>query len=241
MKEIQDKIAEHLAQMAASGDIDNMIREKLAKMVDGIINDLLGPWSPLTKTVKAQIESQLNVNLDLGLGGYNELVATIVSQRLDAAIQGTWKASLEESLDKMLRAAPASIKLSDLLERLADDHERDAHAGGWEHATMLVEQSQYGSTWVYLDPQPRGEHEKYKFLWSLMISKDGELWSASESVRGVEIGTSSSARTRRRDLFDRKVGMEAFLFQLHAGKSKIEIDREPGLHEHEYPEAECSC
>lgn len=233
MQELQAKVAELLGQTIASGELDEMIRARLGKTIDDILDDLLKSWSPLGKSLKEQIGAGLNVNLNLGLGGYNQLVADIVQQRLDAAIHGTWAADMRTQLDEMLRAAPASIKLSELLTKLAEDHKDEAQTEEWEHATLLVEKTTYKSTWVHLDPKPRSEDEKYRFQWSLLIGEDGELTSVH--------AFGDSHRKDSRELFSRKRGMEALLFQLHAGKSKIEIDRGEGLHELEYEYDECRC
>ena len=234
MQELQDKITELLGQTIASGALDGMIREKLGKTVDGILADLLSMYSPLGRSLREQLEAALNVNLDLGLGGYNQLVADLVSRRLDAAVEGQWKADLQASLDKMLRAAPASIKVSELLARLVEDHDSDARDDGdWEHATMLIDKTQYKSTWVYLDPHPRSESERYRFMWSFLVTEDGEIASARCK--------DDDHRDTSRELFRRKRGMEALLFQLHAGKSKVVFDLGEGLHVLDYPHDGCRC
>lgn len=235
MQALQDKINELVGEKIASGDLDELIKKKLDKTIDDILEDLLRSWSPFGKSLKEQLEAGLNVNLDLGIGGYNQLVADIVAQRLESALHGRWKADLEAQVDEMLRAAPATIKLSELLARLAETYEREAADEEWESATMLVETSEYGSRWVYLDPKPRSSADKYRFMWSMLLTDEGEI----SSVRHVDF----ERHHHGKEMFGgRRYGMENVLFHLHAGKTKVVCDLREGIHEHEYPEREhCSC
>jgi hypothetical protein len=224
MQELHAKVTEQLGLTIASGDLDAMIRAKLNKTIDDVLDDLLRSWSPFGKALRAQLEKALNVDMDLGIGGYNVIVADIVTHRIDEAIKGKWAADLNKHLDDTLRAAPETIKVSELLEKLADGNEDTARDEEWSNATMLIERTEYGSRWIYLDPQPRTEREKYQFKWRLLVSDAGEV----SSVSGDEI------EGKRKLLVGRRFGMEALLFQLYAGKTRVEMDREPGLHEHEY-------
>jgi hypothetical protein len=225
MQELQDKVTELLGQTIASGELDASIKRKLDKTIDDILDDMLRSYSPFGKSLRAQLEKTLTVDMDLGIGGYNVLVADIVARRLAEAIKGEWAADLAKHLDHVLRAAPATIKVSELLEKLAEGYEDTARDEEWDHATMLIERTEYGSRWIYLDPEPREERDKYRFKWRLLVSTDGEI----SSVCGDD--TEGSERTL---LAGRRYGMEGLLFQLHAGKTRLEMDRDIGLHEHEY-------
>jgi hypothetical protein len=225
MQELQDKVAELLGQSIASGELDAAIKRKLDKTIDDILDDMLRSYSPFGKSLRAQLEKTLSVDMDLGIGGYNVLVADIVARRLAEAIQGEWAADLAKRLDEVLRAAPKTIKLSELLVKLAEGHEDTARDGRWSHATMLIERTEYGSRWVYLDPEPRNEREKYRFKWRLLVHDDGEI---------SRVSGDDAEGSKRTLLAGRRYGMEGLLFQLHAGKTRLELDRDPGLHEHEY-------
>jgi hypothetical protein len=239
---LEAKLQELLAENIRSGTFDEMIRKKLVDLVDGLLSEQLRSWSPFGESVKKQLAAALNVNLSqLGLGGYNVLVAEVVRSRIEAQVKGEWAEQLKQQVDSMLRHAPAELKLSQLFEEFVEGWTEAAHSDGWAHATMHVSASEYRSTWVYIDPKPYDDdRDRYGFMWRLLIGDDGDLCEA-EQYQTAARSKSVSAGAERRSLFSSHHGFEGLLFQLRAGKTKIIIDRKPGLHEFEYPEKECEC
>lgn len=232
MQELQDKINELVAAKVAAGELDEMISKKLDATLAEVVDNLLGRWSDFSKNLTKSLGEAINVDLErLGLGRYNEAVAALVGERVDAAFEGNFAEQLKRSLDDTLRGAPAEVKLSEILAKLASDNEEEARQEEWEYATMLVKRSEYGSTWVYFDPKERGEDEGYNYAWSMLVDQDGMIGS----VYSVE--ERHSRRTDRKMLFgDRRYGLERYLFHLYVGGTKIVMDLGPGVHTHDYPE-----
>lgn len=227
MEALQDKIAEIIAAKIASGELDEVIKAKIDNVVEAILDNTLNRWSPFAKALEEGIKQSINVDVDrLGLSGYNEMVAQLVQQKLDDAMRGDWSAKLSAHLDEILRHAPKTVKLSELFVEFAEMHKFDAEVHDWPNATMLVDDTEYGSRWVYFDPQPRAYSSKHMFGWSILVSKDGTIHSVS----------GSNERGRDREvLFGRPLGgMDGKLWQLFAGKSVLEFDVGEGLHEHFY-------
>ena len=236
------KVQELLAEQISGGKLDDLIRKKLADLIDSLLTDQLRPYSSLGQALEEQLSQALNVNLrELGLGGYNLLVAEVVRSHLDTQLKGQWAEQLKQQVDSMLRGAPAEIKLSELFVQFAEGWTEHAQNEEWAHATMHVGASEYRSTWVYLDPEPHDdEREHWRFMWRMLIDDKGELRDAEQyqAAARSKLGTLGA---ERRKLFTTHHGFEGLLFQLRAGKTKIIIDRKPGLHEHDYPEKECEC
>ncbi len=235
-EDLQAKVNDLLAEMIRGGSFDEMIRSKIEKTLEAIVDSELCRYSAFGKALSDQVGKALNINLgELGLGGYNLIVAQIVKDRIEHQINGEWKTKLEKEVDDLLRAGPPEIKLSELFENFMSDWVDEARENDWEHATILVEKSEFGSTWIHMDPEPKSERDKYRFMLRLQIGNKGDLGF-------VEYDEKWSARKRpEKNVFSSMYGIEKRFFQLRAGTSRLVVDLKPGLHEEEYPEPECEC
>ncbi len=210
--------------MADSGALEKIIAEKIEKTIRDILDESLKSWSPFGKALKEHIAAELRIDLtNLGIGGYNDIVIGIVKRKLEQAIDSDWKTKLEESIEHMLRDAPAEMKVSEILEAIRDDHDDDAEDEKWEVATCIVETTKYQSRWLYFDPAP--QDEKYRCRYRVLVSGDGT--SASTWVDGKE---------NERLLTGCLHGFERLLFRLRASGTKIIFDLDPGRHSSEYYE-----
>lgn len=230
MQELEAKITETFRGLVESGRVDEIIRSKLEKCIEDIFDDTLRSYSPFGKSLREAVSAGLAFDVErLGVGGYQAMVVDIIKGKVDASLSGEWADKLKADVDELLRAAPATIKLSELLAKLAEDHEDEAAREEWEGATMIVDAPKHGSTWVSLSPS--GERKSYMATWRFAVGENGEIFGLSvdgKEAKGLREGTLR--------------GMERYIFQLQSGATKVELDLSPGVHEREYPEPDhCSC
>lgn len=230
MKELEEQVVKAFRTMVESGQLEKSIQEKVARTVNEVLDESLKSWSPFGKALKEHVATQLNVDFRaLGLGGYNDLVLSVIRSKLDSLIDATWKADLEKGMEDLLRGGPSEIKLSELMAELKETYSYDASQKGWEHATCIVESKEGISSlrWVHFDPEP--QTQTYRCRFRMLVHADGT--SPSVSVEGKEIQS---------DLLDRCHGFTRTLFQLRTAKTKIIFDLHDGVNE-SYYEHGCSC
>lgn len=222
MRELEDRIIFHLRDMQASGKLDELIKARLEACVASILDETLRSYGTFGRELGEQLSKALAVKLEgLGIGGYQAMVAEIIKGKINASLEGEWRAKLEASIDELLRAAPAKVTLSELLQELVNDHQDDAREHGWDRAVLTVERSSDRYCWIGLSPS--GKTERWRAEWSIGVGPDGKVFSVT--VAGKE-QRSLLAGTLR--------GMERYLFQLQAGGTAIEIDLREGEHYRDY-------
>ena len=128
--------------MVASGKLDQMIETKLDKCIDDILDNMLRSYSDFGKSLREGIGNSLQVNVEeLGLSGYNSIISGMIKAKVESAITGTWRVQLEADIDTMLRAAPETIKVSEIAEKIREENEdnaREEGVGVWDvHRTKV--------------------------------------------------------------------------------------------------------
>ncbi|MBX4159222.1 hypothetical protein K4A07_19050, partial [Lactiplantibacillus plantarum] len=93
-------------------------------------------------------------------------------------------ARLAEDIRELLNIAPAEIKLSEIAKGMIEGRHDDGYG---EVITVIVERSDYGSTWLYLDEEEhRPDRDKYQCQHSLLLNKDGTISSARIDKRDLK-------------------------------------------------------
>jgi hypothetical protein len=146
----------------------------------------------------------------LGLAGYNDIILKIVKEKLDNGIEAFGKAQIEKDLEELLKAPPAEIKLSELIEQMKSrargDHDSEC--------TCLIE---WGSNdgWgrVYLDEGSAKSRRDCKY--ELAFTKDGEIYSFSIDGRDPS----------KKMFCGPFYAFERTLFQMYAAKTKLIMDK----------------
>ena len=220
MKELEQEVLKAFTGLVSSGRIQEIVEKQVEATVKSILDDCLRSYSPFGKALREGIEAELKLDVSkLGLGGYNEMLLDVVRRKLSYLIDTNWKKDLEKSLEDILRAAPATIKVSKLLEELRDDYDEDAESEEWEYATCIVEDAKHGGDlrWLYFDPAPKST--SYECKYRMLVGKDG--LAATIWIEG---------KKNERLLAGPVYGFERVVFQVRTAKVKIEFDLPTGEH-----------
>ena len=191
--------------------IEREVIARTDKLVIESIDRAFRSYSDSAKLIEKAIEDALRVER-LDLPTYGNMVAAMLKAQIEATVAPIIAGRLSEDVAELLKLAPASIKLSQITEDMLKQHEDDAWG---EVITAIVERSEYGSTWVYLDEDhAHSERDKYKADYRLLIGKDGKI--ASATLREHDIKSSKH--------FGSSYGLEQRLRAYFACGTVIEID-----------------
>lgn len=191
--------------------IEKQVIARTDKLVIESIDHAFRSYSDTAKLIEKAIEDALRVER-LDLPTYGNMVAAMLKAQIEATVAPIIAGRLSEDVAELLKLAPASIKLSQITEDMLKQHEDDAWG---EVITAIVERSEYGSTWVYLDEDhAHSERDKYKADYRLLIGKDGKI--ASATLREHDIKSSKH--------FGSSYGLEQRLRAYFACGTVIEID-----------------
>jgi hypothetical protein len=211
--DLNQMINDSLIQIKASGKVEQIIRQRVEKTIESIINDLLDGWSEFGKELKNQIKEHLHINLQsLDIPAYNQLVANVVKEELDKAlhIQGVQK--MKEIIDNILGTAKREYKLSEIIKEMMEQANFDGDHNG-SNATLHIERSSV-LTFIYFDENE--DVRKYDCKYRIFVDKDG-------SVKSVRIG---NKEFQNDIIMGGLYGVEETLFKLYAQSSKLIIDEE---------------
>jgi hypothetical protein len=212
MKELENEVVGAFRALVESGDLKKRISDSVQRTVEEALKDQLGPYSAFGKALREALASELRLEGNLGLGGYNAFVADVVRAKLRTAIEGQWREHLEAQMDQFLAAAPPVIKLSELVEGLVEEHKHEAESEDWHAPRVVVEKSQYGGWTVGIDPDPevKGRGGAYSCRYILNVHEDGRVFS----THGEE------APPKRADCYK----VQRAFFQFRAAGTKLEVD-----------------
>lgn len=224
--DLNKMVMDSLAKMQSEGQVQEIVEKHVSSTVESIVKDAFGSWSDFSKNLKAQVESQLALNLtELNLTTYNATILSAIKEKLDDQIANEGVARINESIEELLSVTKVDYKLSELVAELAEEVDEDEIGYDEYHEmTMHIDDSFSLSKIIALDSEA-GKHEydcKYRF-W--VDNKTGK-------VSNIEIkeGRYSSKRDIRE--FDARAimrgfhGLEETLFKIYASGAKIIVDEE---------------
>lgn len=154
---------------------------------------------------------------NLGLPGYGDFILKIVRQQLEANVNDQIRDSIEKNLTELLEPPPAEIKLSQLVEQFikfsADSRRYSCSCDDTDAITLIVEESKYGSRFIYLDKD--GDQEKYSCSIRFLVS-DGDGYMSALKVDGKELDKALFLGSLYR--------FERSLFQMYAAGTKLIVN-----------------
>lgn len=214
MTDTIDLINKAVAETMTPEFVKKQVATRVEKLVTEAIDDALRSYSDIGKQIKEAVQASLKVN-DLNLPSYGLLVTGMIEQQVKDHAGALIDARLAEDIRELLSIAPAEIKLSQIAKEMIEGHhDRDGYGAV---ITVIVEHSEYGSTWLYLDEeQHHARRDKYQCRHSLLLNKDGTI---------------SSARLDKRDLKDtqhigRDYGLPDKIRAYYAAGTKIILDED---------------
>jgi len=214
MTDTVDLINKDVAETMTPEFVKKQVATRVEKLVTEAIDDALRSYSDIGKQIKEAVAASLKVN-DLNLPSYGLLVTGMIEKQVKDHAGALIDARLAEDIRDLLNIAPAEIRLSQIAKEMIEG--RHDHDGYGEVITVIIEHSDYGSTWLYLDEeQHHARRDKYQCRHSLLLNKDGTI---------------SSARLDKRDLKDtqhigRDYGLPDKIRAYYAAGTKIIVDED---------------
>lgn len=205
---IADAVAAKLTPEFIVAEIDSRVSKLIVESVD----KALRTYSDTGKLIEKAIEDALRVDR-LDLPSYGNTVLGILKDQIEARVHPLVAGKLAEDMDALLHLAPAEIKLSKIAEDMITNRNFGDDYG--EVITVILEDEQYGSNWLYLDDEHHYDrHDKYKCDYHILIGKDGKVSSAT-------IRSRSMSDTKH---IGRDYGLGQKLRAWHACGTVIELD-----------------
>lgn len=166
-----------------------IIREKVDKAVDklvtAIITDELRSYGEISKTIKEALKESLQVT-DLNLPSYSTMITQMLRTQIEAQVSPLIAGALAKDMEDILSLAPKTVKLSEIVEDMMENYLAYEDGTYGDIVTCIVEVSNYGSTWIYLDDTKHySRSNKYQCDCRILLSKDGTISSAS--FRNIDI------------------------------------------------------
>ena len=153
--------------------IEKEVNTRLEKLVIESVDRALRSFSDTGKLIEKAVEEALRVDR-IDLPSYGITVAAMVKAQIEATVSDLVAGRLAQDMDELLNLAPKEIKLSKIAEDMIAS--RDGYGPA---ITVIVDQNEYGSSWVYLDEgQHRAAREKNRCEYRLLIGKDGKIATA---------------------------------------------------------------
>ena len=224
---IRDAIGIAVEKVLASGLVEKTLEESIGECVESALKRMTYQDSEFGKALQQQLATALNCGTDLGLPSYGHTLLQIVQRQVNETLNGHLYANVQKTLEKLLETPPATIKLTELVERFIEDNADSHSRDGSDWITLLVDHSDVvdGYRSVFLDP--RKGREKHRCAIRLSTDKEGRVYSLQ--IDGVKVEEKLFVGNLRH--------FEKFLFQLFVCKVPIEFDDEANDINTRYPHA----
>lgn len=155
--------------------IEKEVNTRVEKLIIESVDKALRSYSDTGKLIEKSVEDALKVN-QLDLPSYGEIVTQMLKVQIEACVAPLVAGRLAEDMEELLKLAPKEVKLSEIADAMRERHDGEAYG---PVITVIVGESDYGSTWIYLDEEQHfAERDKYKCKHSILLSKDGTISSA---------------------------------------------------------------
>lgn len=194
--------------------VEKEVKARVDKLIEGAVDSALRTYSETGKAIEKAVEDALKVQ-KLDLPAYGDAVCAILKAQIELRVSDLVSGRLAEDMEELLSLAPKEIKLSKIAEEMCEQH-RDEGYG--EVITVIVERTEYGSTWIYLDEENAYDRsDKYRCAVRMLINKDGTVSSAA--IEGKD-------PNKRVQWIGRSYGLEQKVRAYVACGTVIEIDED---------------
>lgn len=152
--------------------IEKEVDARVSKLIVESIDKALRSYSDTGKLIEKAVEDALRVDR-LDLPAYGETVKAILKAQIEARVAPLVAGQLSADMDELLGLAPATVKLSAIADSMRQAHEGEGYG---PVITVIVEDTRYGSRWLFLDDEHHHEvRDKHKCRHRLMIADDGKI------------------------------------------------------------------
>ncbi|WP_025718997.1 hypothetical protein [Paenibacillus polymyxa] len=211
--DLNNMVNQALTNIHSEGLVEKIVRNKLEKTIESIIDDIFSSYGDFGKQLKEHVKQHFSINLGvLDLPSYNTLIAQVIKEKLDEIthIQGVEK--LKEQMDRMLVDVKPEYKLSELINGWKKSENEDDEYDDSDEFSLHIDKDY--STWIHLDPEP--DKGKYQCKYGMLIRDDGTLFCLKIDDREI----------KSKDMMYGLHGIAEDLFKIYAHGSKLVIDED---------------
>lgn len=146
MEQLQALLNEKFEKMVSDGVIEKMIEDKLASCMNEVFTSATRSCGALTKHFETQIEEAAQQGMfNLDLESYNDVIGSLVKQKLSEHFKGAAQAQIISSLDEMLKPIPKEITMQEMVDLVQAAYKADDYDGdNDEYLSMECTESEYG-------------------------------------------------------------------------------------------------
>jgi hypothetical protein len=213
MTDMTNLIGAAVAAKMTPDFIEKEVATRVDKLIVESIDKALRSYSDTGKLIEKAVEDALRVDR-LDLPAYGETVKAILQAQIEARVAPLVAGQLAADMDELLGLAPKAVKLSAIADSMRQAHEGEGYG---PVITVIVEETRYGSRWLFLDDEHHHEvRDKYKCKHRLMIADDGRITG----------GWINDKDTKASGWIGRSYGLEQKLRAYIACGTVIELDED---------------
>ena len=225
MLDLRTVVVESLDRLLASGEVEKQIDEAVKTCVAGVINSQLrDTYSDFGNELERVVKQAFHLNGEIDLTPYNDVVVKVVREQLDKFAREAAAKQVGERIAGLLKAPPATIKLSKLVElyveHVKSHQSMSCHCDSTGRITLHVREDDglcRGYREVYLDEKAGKRMIECRI--HLRANAEGKVWAVH--IGGHEIQKTIYAGP----LF----GFEKAVFDMSVAGTVIEFDESPHL------------
>lgn len=203
-------ISAAVVDRVSSEYVQKVIFDRIDKLIVDAVDHALRSYSDTGKQINWAVGEALKVS-NIDLPSYGHTVSQMLKTQIEAKVSGLISGQLAKDMDELLGLAPKEILLSKIVEEMVDDSAVEYGPA----VTCIVGETQYGSTWVYLD-KDKPNCRPYDCQISMLVRTDGTI--ASASINGQPLKTNQ--------VIGRSYGLDQKLRAYVACGTKITLDED---------------
>lgn len=222
---LADVISEAVTAKMTPDFVEEQINSRVDKLVRDAIDQALRTYSDNGKLIQSAVEDALKVD-KLDLPSYGQTVTTMLKSKIEELVSPLVAGALERDMTDLLNLAPKTIKLSKIVEEMRQTYEDDGDRFGEDVVTCIIDETEYGSRWIYLDADEHYDFsEKYSAKARFLLSNEGTIFSGTLGSTDIERTRTLGSQGKRKE-FGRHYGLEQKLLSYHACGTVIEVDED---------------
>lgn len=155
---------------ALKAAVEKRIADTVSSAVDGAMRD----YGDVGKQIREAVAGALRIEGRIDVPAYGMMVMAVLRQQLDLVVGDLVNKRLADEMANILKIAPKEVKLTEVVDALKarlDQHDRFG-----SHVTCIVEMSDYGSAWVYIDEEQKQQRDKYACALQFGVDREGQIF-----------------------------------------------------------------
>lgn len=214
--DIQVVVQDQLNKIITEGKLAEIVRIKVEKTLEDVIQDMVRSYSDFGKGLKEEINKAFKIDFErISAVDYNHIVVSIVKEQLDKHLLSSVKQPISDAITEYLGPLEKKEwKLSEIIEKFKQEEIEDKSDGG--EMSLYIEKSNYGSTHIAFDKEDGKKKYECEFEMSL-DTKTGIPYSFNAGQYHVHKGD-----LRVESLHG---SFEKFFFRLYAQRVTIIVDK----------------